>query len=75
MVSSEALFCTLIVDAHEGHDVANFEVPGAYLYADIPKDMRILMNIRGDFVDIVCEVNTEYEQHMRYEDGETFCTY
>ena len=27
------------------------------------------MNIRGDFVDIMCQVKPEYEQHVRYENG------
>ena len=31
-VSLETLFYTLILDAHEGHDVANFEIPIAYLH-------------------------------------------
>ena len=57
MVSLEALFCTLIVDAHEGREVATFGVPGAYLHAYMPKDERILINIRGGSADIMCQVN------------------
>ena len=67
MVSLEALFCTLIIDAHEGHDVDTFDVPRSYRHADMPKDKRILMKIRGDFIYIMCQVNPEYEQHARYE--------
>ena len=61
----EALFCTIIDDAHEGCDV-----PGLNIHEEMPKDKRILMNTRGDFVDIKCQVNPEYEQHVRYEKGE-----
>ena len=28
------------------------------------------MKLRGDFVDIMCQVNPYYEQHVRYENGE-----
>ena len=38
---------TLIVDEHEGCNMVTFGIPGAYLYADMPKYKRILMNIRG----------------------------
>ena len=47
------LFCTLIVDVHEGRNVANFNVPRAYLRADMPKDKKFLMKLRRDFVDIM----------------------
>ena len=69
IVSSEKLFCTLIIYAHEGTDVDNFDVTGAYLHGEIPTDRRILMKLRGDFVEIMCQVNPEYKQHARYENG------
>ena len=47
-----------------------FDVSGLLMYAYIPKDKRILMKLRGDFVDIMCQVNPYYEQHVRYENGE-----
>ena len=34
----EGLFATLVIDAYEGIEVSTFDVPGAYLYADMPKD-------------------------------------
>ena len=49
--------------------MATFDVPVAYLHA-YPKYKRILMNLRGDFVDIICQFKPEYEQHMRNENGE-----
>ena len=49
--------------------MATFNVPVSYLHADMPKDMRILMKLRGDFVDIMCQVNPDYEQYVRYENG------
>ena len=65
----ESLFFTLIVDTHEGCDVANFDTSGEYLHAEMPKEKRILLNIRGYFVAIMCQVNPEYEKHVGYENG------
>ena len=43
----------------EQHDVAVFNVPGAYLQKGMPEDKRILSHIRDEFVDITCEVNPD----------------
>ena len=59
MVSLEALLYTLITDAHEGRGVATFDVTSAYLHAEIPKDKKNLMKIRGDLVNIMCQVNSD----------------
>ena len=68
-VSMDDLFCTPIVDANEGRNVAAFGVPGAYLHTDMPNYKRILMTLRGEYVDIMCHINPEYEQNVRYENG------
>ena len=56
-VSLEDLFFTLIVDTHKGRNMATFNVPEVYIHSDMPKDKRILMKLRGYFVDIMCQVN------------------
>ena len=68
-VSLEALLCSLIIDAHEERDVAIFDVPGAYLHAEVPEDKMIHMKLRDDFVDIMCEVNDKYTPFIHYENG------
>ena len=60
-VSLEVLLGTLMIDAYEGKDVATFDVPGAYLHAEMPKDKRVLMRLRGEFIDIMCDVNPKYK--------------
>ena len=70
MVSLEALFLTIIVDAHEGRSVVTFVAPGAYQHVDMIKENRILLKLRGYCFDIMCQVNSEYEQNVSYEDGE-----
>ena len=57
----------MLIDANEGRSVAVFDVPGAYLHAEMPKDKHMLLKIRGQFVDIMCEVNPTYTKHVRYE--------
>ena len=68
-VSLESIVGTLLIDANEGRDVAIFDVPGAYLQAEMPREKKLLMKFRNEFVDIMCEVNPEYEQYVIKENG------
>ena len=65
-MNSEALFYKLIIGAQKGRNIATFDVTGAYLHAEIPKDKRVLMKLREDFVYIMCQVNPDYKKHVRY---------
>ena len=58
-----------IIFAYEKRATAVFDVPGAYFHADIPDGKFTLLKITGQFVDIVCEVNPEFKQDVRYENG------
>ena len=68
-VSLEALLCSLIIDAHEGRDVVIFDVPGAYLHAPVPPGKMMLLKLRGDFVDIMCQVSPIYKKYIHYENN------
>ena len=68
-VGLESILCTLIIDAYKGRSVRIFDVPGAYLHAEVPKGKTILMKLRGEFVDIMCEVNSKYQQYVHIEGG------
>ena len=68
-VSLEAIIGTLLIDVNEERDVAIFNIPGAYLHAEMPADKKLLMVFRGEFVDIMCEVNEKYKKHVRIENG------
>ena len=58
------------MDAHENRHIATFDVPGAFLHPKMPKMVeRVLMKLKGIFVDIMCEPNTEYEDTICYENG------
>ena len=69
-VSLEALLSTLVVDAYERRHVAIFDVPGAYLHAEMPRDKRVIMRLRGQFVDIMVQVNPVYSKFVTYENGQ-----
>ena len=68
-LSLEAMMALLLINAFEARDTAVFDVPGAYLHADIPEDKFVLLKIENEFVDIMCEVNPEFLPDVVYENG------
>ena len=58
-----------MIDSHEGKAVQTFDVTGAYLHASLPDDKVVHMKFEGEFVEIMCEVNPEYEKFVTYEKG------
>ena len=71
--SLEAILTTLMIDVYEGRDVAVADVPGAYLHAEFPKDKCVILKLNRDFVDIMCNVNPEYKDHVVYETSKRGC--
>ena len=49
----EALFTTLAIHAYEGRDVTKIDVTGSHIYAETPRYKRVLLKLRGQFVDIM----------------------
>jgi hypothetical protein len=45
-VSTEAVFITAVIDAHEERDVTCFDIPGAFLHADLDKDITMILKGR-----------------------------
>ena len=68
-ISLESLFMTLVIDAHEERDVATFDILGSYLHAEMPAYKNVILKLRGHFVGIMCDINGEYRQYVRYEQG------
>ncbi|GFH61250.1 hypothetical protein CTEN210_17726 [Chaetoceros tenuissimus] len=66
----ESLMGLILFAAVEKRDVAIFDVPGAYLHAELGEDKFVLLKLEGDFVRIMCDVNPEYEQDIIYKDGQ-----
>eukprot|EP00957_Ditylum_brightwellii_P184533 14054952-Ditylum_brightwellii.AAC.1 len=61
----EYLLSMLIIDADERQDVGVYNISRAFLQSDIPNNKLLLMVIRGQFVDITCEVNSKFKQYMK----------
>ena len=72
--SLESIITTLVIDAYEGRYTAIADVPGAYLHAEMPQDKLVLLKLKGQFVGIMCQINPEYKQYVRYE-GKTKVLY
>ena len=53
---------TLVIDTLEQHNVATADVAGAYLNADM--DDFVLMKLEGEDIDLMCDVNPSYRQHV-----------
>jgi len=66
-ISLEGLLASLVIDVVEKRKVAIADVPGAYLHAKMPDDKQTLMVLRGDFTDIMCQVNPEYKRYVKGE--------
>ena len=68
-VNLETVHASFCIDAFEKRHSVITDIPGAYLHAGIPDDKEILLKFVGQFVDIMCKVNPEYLQFVRYENG------
>jgi hypothetical protein len=66
-VTNEGLMMTLVIDAMEDRAVGTGDVPGAYLHADM--DDFVILKLTGEMVDIFCQMNSEYEQYVTFENG------
>ena len=60
---------TLVVDSYEGQDVVIFDVPGAYLNANMPDEKDVRLDLQGEFMDIMCNLNTDHIPNIWYENG------
>ena len=72
-LSLEALLSIFLVDAYKGHDVAIFDVRGAYLNANISNEKYVSIKLEGEFVDIMCGVNIYTKYPVRkWKEGALF---
>jgi hypothetical protein len=68
VISTDALFITLVIDAMEGRDVATVDIPGAFLQTEAKPGT--FMKITGPMVDILCQINPKlYEPYVTTEKG------
>ena len=71
MVSTESTLLTAVIEAMEGRDVATCDIPNAFIQTEVDevdKDgNRTLMKIRGQLVDILCEMDPQYREYVVFE--------
>ena len=53
------LMTTLLIGSHEERKFIYFDVPGDFLQAEMVYDKLVLLKLKGDFVDMMCEINPE----------------
>ena len=68
-LSLDGLIGLTLVNVYEGRDVATCDVPGAFLHPDLPPGKRLFLVLRGQIVDIICDFNPEYRQHVITQRG------
>ena len=49
----------------------SFDVPGAFLQAEMPDDKLVLLRFKGRLAEMLGEINDEYRKHIRRENGKT----
>ena len=66
-VSTDALMLPIMVDAHDGRDVATADVVAAYPKAFM--DDFVIMKFTGESVDVLCRMNPEHTKFVTMERG------
>jgi hypothetical protein len=62
-VATESVFITAVIDAHEGRNVACFDIPGAFLHADVDED--ITMVLKGRLAELMVQVESNlYKKYI-----------
>ena len=65
-ISTEAVFITAAIEAHENRKVACFDIPGAFLHADC-EDENTFMLLRGQLAELMILVNPKLDyEYVRY---------
>jgi len=63
---TESIVITSIIEAKENRDVATCEIPGASIQTEVEKQDEdghyTIMKIWGPLVEILCEMDPNYEQ-------------
>lgn len=66
-VQLESILMSLMIAALEPRNVATCDIVGAYLFADM--DEFVIIRLKGESTNIMCETNTTYRDYVTYEKG------
>ena len=53
-MAMESVFITAVINAHKGQDVGCFDIPGAFLHADLDEDVTMIL--KGPLVELMVQV-------------------
>ena len=69
MVSTEAVFLTTLIDAHENQCVSTVDIPGSFMQANMDED--VFMWIDGHMAELLLEIGYDmYQPHVMYKHNE-----
>ena len=67
-MSTESILTMATIDEHSGRDVSICDIPGAFLIADMDKDVK--MALCGILVELMVNIAPKiYRQHIIYKKG------
>ena len=61
----------MLIGAYEGRNYISFDVPGAFLQANMPDDKLVILKFKGRMADMLADVNEKYRKHLVKEGGKT----
>ena len=59
-----------MIAAYEGRHFISFNVPGAFLYAEMSEDKLVFLKMKNSFVDMMCQIDPEHTKNIQYENGQ-----
>jgi hypothetical protein len=68
-VRLESLLLCSLIDALEGHDIITIDIKGAFLKANVPNELDLIVKMDGDLARIFCELNPNF---VRQGEGTLF---
>ena len=71
--TTESIFLTGVIDAHENRDVMSNDIPNAFIQAELkrkPGREKVIMKITGILVDLLVQLDPNlYGDYVVYENG------
>jgi hypothetical protein len=67
-VSTDSVLLTAVIEAEEHRDVATCDIPNAFIQTNLQatdeNGNRTIMKIRGRLVDILCKMDSMYQEYV-----------
>lgn len=60
-VKLESIFLSSLIDAYEQRNVITIEIKGAFLKAEVPDEMDLIVKMEGELSELMCELDPKYK--------------